>query len=77
MTDTTDPKSTKTTKLQPSKLFHAVVLAGVALVGGPGISADRAMGDGNTATNITESTALPATCPPGSERPYPPCFWIK
>jgi hypothetical protein len=74
-------------KFAPSKLFHAVVITGAALTGcagtakkpsGPADSdaANAAAAPVNT-TGTGGTTQSGGTCPPGSERPYPPCYWIK
>jgi hypothetical protein len=71
-------------KFAPSKLFHAVVISGAALTGCAGTSqkpTTPAPGDTNAVENTgpsqTGETSGTGTCPPGSERPYPPCYWIK
>lgn len=70
----------------PSKLFHAVVITGAALTGCAGTGyKPAASGTTNVAPDATKPTEAPqgetqssgGTCPPGSERPYPPCYWIK
>ena len=70
-----------TMSFAPSKLFHAVVITGAALTGCAGAShKSQVPGDPNTAgspSEATKATASPGTCPPGSERPFPPCYWIK
>jgi hypothetical protein len=74
-------------RFAPSKLFHAVVITGAALTGcgGAGLK-QAASGATNGSPDATRPTETPAqgalpdsgeTCPPGSERPYPPCYWIK
>ncbi|MBC7977162.1 MAG: hypothetical protein H7138_19480 [Myxococcales bacterium] len=61
----------------PSKLFHAVVISGAALTGCASTGQKtQAPTEPKTATP-TEATQAGGTCPPGSERPFPPCFWIK
>lgn len=65
----------------PSKLFHAVVISGAALTGcASSTPKPQSIGNTNAATNPTPATNAPqsagGTCPPGSERPYPPCYWI-
>ena len=58
-------------KFSPSKLFHTVVIAGAALTGCA------------TATQKPQTLADPGNttaakpCPAGSERPFPPCYYIK
>lgn len=74
-------------KFSPSKLFHAVVISGAALTGCAGTSqkpTTPAPGDTTAApaeatktTGPSQAASSPTTCPPGSERPYPPCYWIK
>jgi hypothetical protein len=71
-------------KFAPSKLFHAVVISGAALTGCAGTSqkpTTPAPGDTNAVKDTGPSQAVETsgtgTCPPGSERPYPPCYWIK
>jgi hypothetical protein len=76
-------------KFAPSKLFHAVVVTGAALTGcagtgpRPAAPANTAAAAGSTATapaSTTEAGGINqsgGTCPPGSERPFPPCYWIK
>ena len=65
----------------PSKLFHAVVITGAALTGCAGVTQKPTPSDPSTAAKPTPATATPSastgTCPPGSERPFPPCYWIK
>lgn len=64
----------------PSKLFHAVVITGAALTGCAGATQKPAPSDPSTAAKPTSApapTASTGTCPPGSERPFPPCYWIK
>jgi len=65
----------------PSKLFHAVVIAGAALTGCAGnTQKPKTPGDTGTAANppaAPQPSASAGTCPPGSERPFPPCYWIK
>ena len=66
-------------KFAPSKLFHAVVITGAALTG---CSAGQKPAPSDPATAAKPpGTATPnastGTCPPGSERPFPPCYWIK
>ena len=58
----------------PSKLFHTVVIAGAALTGCAGATHKPQAPTG--ANPAKEATNDPNKCPPGSERPYPPCFWI-
>ena len=67
----------RTMSFAPSKLFHAVVIAGAALTGCAG--AQKAQSPAPTANpqDKATSTNSPGTCPPGSERPFPPCYWIK
>lgn len=64
---------------QPSKLFHAVVITGAALAGCAG-NQRKPQTPGDTAANPPATpnapTASNGTCPPGSERPFPPCYWI-
>ena len=78
-------------KFAPSKLFHAVVVTGAALAGCAGTAPRAAAPAGSAAAAAAGSPATaPAsttdaggtqqsggTCPPGSERPFPPCYWIK
>lgn len=71
-------------KFAPSKLFHAVVISGAALTGCAGTSQKSttpASGDTGAAKATDQAqpveTVDTGTCPPGSERPYPPCYWIK
>jgi hypothetical protein len=73
-------------KFAPSKLFHAVVITGAALTGcagtarKPSAPADSNATNAAAPVNTTETagtTQSGGTCPPGSERPYPPCYWIK
>lgn len=65
----------------PSKLFHAVVITGAALTGCAGTQ--KPQSPGNTDAVATpaqpgsQATSSGGTCPPGSERPFPPCYWIK
>lgn len=65
----------------PSKLFHAVVISGAALTGCAANTAKPQ--DASKASAVTTPAAgstqqaSPGTCPPGSERPFPPCYWIK
>ncbi|MEJ7599330.1 MAG: hypothetical protein WKG01_15595 [Kofleriaceae bacterium] len=73
----------------PSKLFHAVVISGAALTACAGPASTRtgtstnaasttSTEAANTSTKATpDSASKGGTCPPGSERPYPPCYWIK
>jgi hypothetical protein len=66
----------------PSKLFHAVVIAGAALTGGAVLAnhSTSSSNDTNAVASTSQTTVTPqagGTCPPGSERPYPPCYWIK
>jgi hypothetical protein len=64
----------------PSKLFHAVVISGAALTGCASTAQKpQTAGDANAAANPATSTpqSSAGVCPPGSERPYPPCYWIK
>jgi hypothetical protein len=74
-------------RFAPSKLFHAVVITGAALTGcgGAGLK-QAASGATNGSPDATQPTATSGqdvtqssggTCPPGSELPYPPCYWIK
>jgi hypothetical protein len=66
----------------PSKLFHAVVITGAALTGCAG-TAQKPQAPGNADAAATpgptgeQATSAAGTCPPGSERPFPPCYWIK
>ena len=64
----------------PSKLFHAVVITGAALTGCAGNThKPRSPGDTGTAAKpptTTQPSESGGTCPPGSERPFPPCYWI-
>ncbi len=71
-------------KFAPSKLFHAVVISGAALTGCAGTAqkpTTPATGDANAVQTTDPAqpveTSGTGTCPPGSERPYPPCYWIK
>ena len=66
-------KTTPAKKSKPAKLFHTVVIVGAAMVGCPGNPMELA----TRGESGSESSAAPSTCPPGSERPYPPCYWIK
>lgn len=59
-------------KFTPSKLFHAVVITGAALTGCVGSGQKPKP---NEPTKTTEQAGT-GTCPPGSERPFPPCYWI-
>lgn len=73
----------------PSKLFHAVVVTGAALTGCAGSAAQKPVAPtSNTSSAVTApapsdgaaqsaDTKSGGTCPPGSERPFPPCYWIK
>jgi hypothetical protein len=60
-------------KFAPSKLFHAVVISGAALTGFAGSQPAAAP----AAAKKPPEASSPGTCPPGSERPFPPCYWIK
>jgi hypothetical protein len=77
-------------KFAPSKLFHAVVITGAALTGCAGTARKPAAPADSNAAAAGTGVAAPVntpetggtqnsggTCPPGSERPYPPCYWIK
>lgn len=74
-------------RFAPSKLFHAVVITGAALTGCGGTGYKQAASSStNGSPDATKPTATApqgetqnstGTCPPGSERPYPPCYWIK
>ena len=77
-------------KFAPAKLFHAVVVTGAALTGCAGTAQKpSAPTDSNAAATPATApapvagaagaaeTSAGGTCPPGSERPYPPCYWIK
>ena len=73
----------------PSKLFHAVVITGAALTGCAGSAAQKSAAPTSTTSSPVTApapsdggeqsaeTKSGGTCPPGSERPYPPCYWIK
>ena len=73
----------------PSKFFHAVVISGVALTVAVGTAQKLTTpmpSDTNAASRATKTPGLSQaaetfasvkTCPPGSERPYPPCYWIR
>jgi hypothetical protein len=76
-------------KFTPAKLFHAVVISGAALTG-CATMASKPIAHNNSSTATPNAadvntapanappaeTASPPKCPPGSERPYPPCYWI-
>lgn len=77
-------------KFTPAKLFHAVVISGAALTGcattttkpiahNNNPTATPSAADVNVTTTHAPATSAPSggTCPPGSERPFPPCWWIK
>jgi hypothetical protein len=76
-------------KFAPAKLFHAVVITGAALTGCAGTARKpSAPADANATTNAPAAAPVNTsetggtqnsggTCPPGSERPFPPCYWIK
>jgi hypothetical protein len=74
-------------RIAPSKLFHAVVITGAALTGCGATGYKPAASSATTvAPDVAKPTETPqegetndsgGTCPPGSERPYPPCYWIK
>jgi hypothetical protein len=65
----------------PSKLFHAVVITGAALTGCASTGQKTQTSQPSAATNPAEGdktrSSAEGTCPPGSERPFPPCYWIK
>ena len=61
----------------PSKLFHAVVITGAALTGCAGSTHKSQTPAPTAAPSDDKATSSAGTCPPGSERPFPPCFWIK
>jgi hypothetical protein len=67
-------------KFEVSKLFHAVVISGAALTSS-GVAQESSVSTTTDALTKPEATnttlAAPPICPPGSERPYPPCYWIK
>jgi len=76
-------------KLTPAKLFHAVVISGAALTGcattaTKPVARDTPVSAPSTSDVSATSKHAPDTqapsggvCPPGSERPFPPCYWIK
>jgi hypothetical protein len=68
-------------KLTPAKLFHAVVITGAALTGCAGTAQRPASPSEATKASSAPDKGGPqyagTKCPPGSERPYPPCFWIR
>lgn len=59
-------------KFAPSKLFHAVVITGAALTGCVGGAQKPKPNEPTKATEQADT----GKCPPGSERPTPPCYWI-
>ena len=77
-------------KFTPSKLFHAVVITGAALTGCAGqaqkptapsepsaASSEPGSSDAARSAPTAGTQGVDTQCPPGSERPYPPCYWIK
>lgn len=60
----------------PSKLFHAVVISGAALTGCAG-STPKTQAPAPGPSEAAKAQSSTGTCPPGSERPFPPCYWIK
>jgi hypothetical protein len=59
-------------RFSPSKLFHTVVITGAALTG-----CATATQKPQTPADPGNAAGAAKTCPPGSERPYPPCYWIR
>lgn len=63
-----------------ARLFHAVVVVGAAADGGP-----EASPGSSTPAATPQSRSMrprppadpPSTCPPGSETPFPPCYYIR
>jgi hypothetical protein len=68
-----------------SALFRAIVLTGASLAGACGKEAMTLVPDG-TATDGGgagaddgggDAVSVDASCPDGSERPLPPCYYIR